>query len=181
MVAAGAEQRRAVICLGDSHTRGFYGGSWLKLLRAQFPHLRFVNAGNDGEPSASIAARLPALLQAYPNPAAVTIFSGSNDCIAQGSWQLGEYYRRKFGVSQCSEQQALDNLEDMLQLVHKEAPNAKVICHKIVQLCAHVCTMPLREPHTAARGPTRPVHTAWHSTTLWASPVVHKTTPPRAF
>lgn len=122
-----ADQRRPVICLGDSHTRGFYGASWLNLLRPQFPHLRFINAGHDGEPSESIAARLPGLLKAHPDPAAVIIFSGSNDCIAQEQQGLQDYYKWNFRTSQyCSEQNALDNMEKMLQMVQKEAPKAKV-------------------------------------------------------
>lgn len=119
--------RRPVICLGDSHTRGFYGASWLNLLRPQFPQLRFINAGHDGEPSESIAARLPALLEAHPNPAAVLLFSGSNDCIAQENEQLQAWYKSLFRLTQpCSKRYALDNLERMLALVQDKAPAAKV-------------------------------------------------------
>ena len=122
-----AAERRPVICLGDSHTRGFYGASWLNLLRPQFPHLRFINAGNDGEPSELIAARLPGLLEAHPDPAAITILSGSNDCIAQAHQGLQDYYKYYFRVTKpCTEQYALDNMEKMLQLVQEKAPNAKV-------------------------------------------------------
>jgi hypothetical protein len=125
---AAQDSRRPVICLGDSHTRGFYGASWLNILRPQFPHLRFINAGHDGETSEAIAARLPPLLESHPDPAAVLIFSGSNDCIAQESEQLQAWYKSQFRLSQhCSEQYALDNLDKMLQLVQEKAPAAKVI------------------------------------------------------
>lgn len=126
-------ERQAVIFLGDSHTRGFYGASWLRLLKPKFPHLQFVNAGNDGEPSESIAARLPGLLAAHPDPAAVFIFSGSNDCIAQQQQALQDYYKFMFRLSQyCSEQYALDNIEKMLVLVQKQAPKAKVSSSRLL-------------------------------------------------
>lgn len=129
----GLAERQAVIFLVDSHTRGFYGASWLRLLKPQFPHLHFVNAGNDGEPSESIAARLPGLLAAHPDPAAVFIFSGSNDCIAQQTQDLQDYYKRTFRLSQyCSEQYALDKVEEMLQLVQKQAPKAKVSSSRLM-------------------------------------------------
>jgi lysophospholipase L1-like esterase len=125
--AAPAQQRRTVICLGDSHTRGFLGASWINLLRPQFPQLRFINAGNDGEPSERILARLPGLLKAHPDPAAVLIFSGSNDCIAQETEDLQQYYKWWFWLSQrCSQQYALDNKQQMLQMVQEKAPQAKV-------------------------------------------------------
>jgi hypothetical protein len=57
---AQAAERRTVICLGDSHTRGFYGASWLRLLRPKLRHLRFVNAGQScGDPGPVSAAELP--------------------------------------------------------------------------------------------------------------------------
>lgn len=125
--SSAAAQRRPVIALGDSHTRGFYGASWLRLLRPQFPHLQFINAGHDGEPSYSIAARLPALLEAHPDPAAVLIFSGSNDCIAQESEDLQWYYKHMFRLPEpCSEQTALQNVEKKVELVQQQAPKAKV-------------------------------------------------------
>ena len=127
---AAQDSRRPVICLGDSHTRGFYGASWLNLLRPQFPHLRFINAGHDGETSEAIAARLPPLLESHPDPAAVLIFSGSNDCIAQESEQLQAWYKSFCRLSRyCSEQFALENLDRMLQLVQEKAPAAKVSLH----------------------------------------------------
>jgi lysophospholipase L1-like esterase len=84
-------------------------------------------AGNDGEPSPTILARLPALLAAHPAPAAVTIFSGSNDCIAQESASLQRVYSWRFGLQQpCSEQGALDNALAMVEMVRQQAPQAKV-------------------------------------------------------
>lgn len=125
--ATATAERRTVICLGDSHTHGFLGASWINLLRPQFPQLRFVNAGIDGEPSERILARLPGLLKAHPDPAAVLIFSGSNDCIAQETEDLQQYYKWWFWLSQrCSQQHALANIEEMLQMVQDKAPKAKV-------------------------------------------------------
>jgi lysophospholipase L1-like esterase len=125
--SSASAERRPVIALGDSHTRGFYGASWLRVLRPQFPHLKFINAGHDGEPSHSIAARLPALLKANPDPAAVLIFAGSNDCIAQESEDLQWYYKRMFRLPElCSEQTALQNVEKMVEMAQQQAPKAKV-------------------------------------------------------
>lgn len=40
-----ADQRPVVLCLGDSHTEGVYGGNWVASLAKEFPQLRFVNRG----------------------------------------------------------------------------------------------------------------------------------------
>ncbi len=46
-----ADQRPVVLCLGDSHTEGVYGGNWMASLAKEFPQLRFVNRGGRAEPS----------------------------------------------------------------------------------------------------------------------------------
>lgn len=136
--SAAKAQRRSVIALGDSHTRGFYGASWLNILRPQFPNLQIINAGHDGEPSHSIAARLPALLKTHPDPAAVLIFAGSNDCIAQESEDLQWYYKQMFRLPElCSEQTALQNVEKMVEMVQQQAPKAKVSSCFCRDVCGH--------------------------------------------
>lgn len=119
--------KRTVICLGDSHTRGWLGASWVGLLALRLPQLQFINAGRDGEPSERILGRLPGLLRAHPDPAAVLLLSGSNDCIAQETAGLQQYYRWcKWLTQPCSEQHVLSNADRMLQMLREQAPNAKV-------------------------------------------------------
>lgn len=120
--------KRRVLCLGDSHTRGRLGASWIDLLSQRLPQLQFINAGRDGEPSERILGRLPGLLRAHPDPAAVLVLSGSNDCIGQETAGLQQYYRWCFWLAQpLSQQAALSNADRMLQMLREQAPNAKVI------------------------------------------------------
>jgi lysophospholipase L1-like esterase len=119
--------KRTVVCLGDSHTRGRLGASWINLLSQRLPKLQFINAGRDGEPSERILGRLPGLLRAHPDPAAVLVLSGSNDCIGQETEGLQSYYRWCFWLAQSlSQQAALSNADRMLQMLREQAPNAKV-------------------------------------------------------
>jgi hypothetical protein len=135
-----ATPSQTVICLGDSHTHGFWGSCWVRTLQQQLPHLRFINAGVDGQPTASIMRRLPGLLRAHPNPAAVTILAGSNDVIAQQSRQLQRFYAFTHGAREpCSEAQALDNVAQMVQLVRQQAPGAKVRAVGWCMQCVCVC------------------------------------------
>jgi phage terminase large subunit GpA-like protein len=69
----------------------------------------------------------------------VLILSGSNDCIAQETEDLQQYYRWWFWLSQhCSQQYALDNMKQMVQMVQEEAPKAKVSAAAACSCCIAV-------------------------------------------
>lgn len=154
--------KRTVICLGDSHTRGWLGASWVGLLALRLPQLQFINAGRDGEPSERILGRLPGLLRAHPDPAAVLLLSGSNDCIAQETAGLQQYYRWcKWLTQPCSEQHALSNADRMLHMLREQAPNAKVGDGRVAD--SHHCAVYHQtRRHASATWPSS-CHTCTHA------------------
>jgi lysophospholipase L1-like esterase len=103
------------------------GSSFVWRLAKNNPHLQFRACGVNGMPSESMAARLPKLLCRYPNPAAVLIMAGSNDCLEQQCWSLHWVYRLGFWISRPATQDAfVDNMARMVQTVERTCPKAKV-------------------------------------------------------
>lgn len=119
--------KRLVLCIGDSHTHGTAGSSFVQRLAHHHKHLQFVASGVNGEPSESMAKRLPKVLQQYPKPAAVVIMVGSNDCIEQESWVLHWFYKLLFRISQrATKEPFVKNVSSMVETVKFTCPDAKV-------------------------------------------------------
>lgn len=119
---------RAVLFLGDSHTKGQLGGSFVtklqKLVGKQ--DLQLLAYGINGETTESIGRRVWPILQQHPQPAAVFILPGSNDCLAREHPALQVFYNWAFRLSSpCSLQSSLDNVRDMIDRIRQQAPSAK--------------------------------------------------------
>jgi lysophospholipase L1-like esterase len=78
-----------ILCLGDSHTRGFYGSDWVSMLQGELgPNVTLVRAGVDGQLARNIAERTPRAL-ADATPTAAVVFAGTNDALAcSPDWRL---------------------------------------------------------------------------------------------
>jgi hypothetical protein len=91
------------------------------------PQLKFKACGVNGMPSESMAKRLPQLLRRYPNPDAVLLMAGSNDCLEQERRSLHWAYRIAFRISRPATQDAfVENMTCMVETVKRTCPKAQV-------------------------------------------------------
>lgn len=122
---------RPVLFIGDSHTKGQLGGSFVTALEELLHRddLQLLPYGVNGETTESIAKRVQPLLRKHPNPAAVFILPGSNDCLAREHPALQKVYNFYFQLSRpCTLESSLDNVKSMIERINQDAPQAKVRC-----------------------------------------------------
>jgi lysophospholipase L1-like esterase len=100
-----------ILCLGDSHTRGFYGSDWVSMLQRELGQgTTLVRRGVDGQLARNIAARTArgvADANATAPLSSVILFCGTNDTLAASStdWQTLHERTTKFiepGAPRCS-------------------------------------------------------------------------------
>lgn len=82
-----------LLFVGDSHTEGLLGASWVALLQSQLAGARLVNAGFGGLTAGSIASRLPRVLLQHPSPPALVVLGGTNDVLAACVSNWATFYR----------------------------------------------------------------------------------------
>lgn len=108
-----ADGRPVVACLGASIVHGRVGASFVDLLAARHPDLRFVNAGYNGDMALHVLRRLEPVIAC--RPAAIAILVGSNDVIGTLD---AESWRRYQGEKQLSGPPSLDAYrQTMAQIV----------------------------------------------------------------
>lgn len=120
---------RHVLFIGDSHTRGRLGSNYVTKLQSMVQNTDLLLSGHgvDGEPTEKIAQRVGPLLKTYPKPAAVFLLAGSNDCIAREHPVMQRFYKWTFRLSTaCTLENALSNMQDMLDYITKTVPDAQV-------------------------------------------------------
>jgi lysophospholipase L1-like esterase len=113
-----------ILCLGDSHTRGFYGSDWVSMLQRELPSARLVRRGVDGQLARNIAARCPAALAdaaANSTLAGVVLFCGTNDtlCASSAEWRQLHERTTKFVKpgEACSPDTFEASVRQMIELV----------------------------------------------------------------
>lgn len=138
-----------ILFIGDSHTRGRLGSNYVEKLQhmVKDSNLQMLAFGVDGEPTEKIAQRVAPIFKHHPQPAAVFVLAGTNDCIAQEHSVMQWFYTKAFKLSRpCSLDYALENLQEMLRQIRKDAPDAKV---RIILGCASLQAGPFQGKQTA--------------------------------
>ena len=117
-----------IALLGDSHTHGHVGYSWVNQLRNSCQG-SFVNAGVNGELAWNALQRLPSVLALKPQ--VIILLIGSNDVMGCFNAQDGQFYVQQHKLPQLpSEQFFQDNMRALLRQLEQSGVN-----------CA-VCTLP---------------------------------------
>lgn len=90
--------QKVVVCVGDSHTHGFVGANYVRLLEQQFvdKEIQFVNAGINGNLAWNVLQRLDDIIACQPDM--VTLLVGTNDVNATFSPEWEENYRQQQGI-----------------------------------------------------------------------------------
>jgi len=101
-----------ILCLGDSHTRGFYGSDWVSMLQGELgTGATLVRAGVDGQLARNIERRSArALAGAGALLCGVVLFCGTNDALAcSPDWRL--FHERRTGHVLPGEDVSVDSFE----------------------------------------------------------------------
>jgi acyl-CoA thioesterase-1 len=78
-----ANDKRAVVCAGDSLTHASLSGDYVAVLQQRFSELIFLNAGQNGATSWDLVKRVDDV--AACNPVAITLLIGCNDVLRSNS------------------------------------------------------------------------------------------------
>lgn len=94
------DTQKVIVCAGDSHTHGFVGANYIKMLEAQFSNkdYEFVNAGINGNLAWNVLERLDDIIACQPD--IVTLLVGTNDVNATFSDEWEENYRNQQNITE---------------------------------------------------------------------------------
>lgn len=146
-----------ILCLGDSHTRGFYGSDWVYMLQAELGRdVKLVRAGVDGQLVRNIGARAAKALadaqgKGGNSLAAVVLFCGTNDALACCSPDWRQFHERTTRHVLPGEQVSADSFEADVRRVVALALVAAVA--PLSSLPVALVTLPPLDEHDFASGP----------------------------
>ncbi|GIL75088.1 hypothetical protein Vretimale_7760 [Volvox reticuliferus] len=90
-------EKPIVLCLGDSHTFGTHGASWVRELETAFPGLKFMNTGVNGTQVKNVHSRLDRLISGVRERlAGVTLLIGTNDCLRSLAQDAKDYWGQQY-------------------------------------------------------------------------------------
>jgi lysophospholipase L1-like esterase len=82
--------------LGDSLTRGSYGGSFVREVSRRLPQHEIINAGENGNTIINLLNRLNTVLELEPD--GIFVMTGGNDAISYSQPATRPYYKRTGGA-----------------------------------------------------------------------------------
>jgi len=84
------DDRKIVVCCGDSLTHGRIGYNWVSKLEDEDKTRIFINAGINGDLAWNLYQRIEDVIKC--NPDIITILIGTNDAMGSQSKKLGDDY-----------------------------------------------------------------------------------------